>query len=59
VSGSKEETKEYGYWPWQPQRRRAQTFQRQTKMMGKNRWTRRSKASGKFMPQKKAGSKEV
>jgi hypothetical protein len=32
--------------------------QRQTKMMGKKRWTKRSKASGKFMSQKKAGAKK-
>jgi hypothetical protein len=32
--------------------------QRQTKLMGQKRWTKRSKASGEFMSQKKAGAKK-
>jgi hypothetical protein len=32
--------------------------QRQTKMMGQNRWTKRSKASGEFLSQKKPGTKK-
>jgi hypothetical protein len=31
--------------------------QRQTKMMGQKRWTKRSRASGEFMSQKKRGTK--
>ena len=31
--------------------------QRQTKVMGQKRWTKRSKASGEFMSQKKPGAK--
>ena len=32
--------------------------QRQTKMMGQKRWTKRSRASGEFMSQKKPGTKK-
>jgi hypothetical protein len=32
--------------------------QRQTKLLGQRRWTKRSKASGEFMSQKKAGAKK-
>ncbi len=32
--------------------------QRQTKMMDQKRWTKRSKASGEFMSQKKPGTKK-
>jgi hypothetical protein len=32
--------------------------QRQTKMMGQKRWTKRSKASGEFLSQKKPGTKK-
>jgi hypothetical protein len=32
--------------------------QRQTKMMGQKRWTKRSRASGEFMSQKKPGRRE-
>jgi hypothetical protein len=32
--------------------------QRQTKMMGQKRWTKRSRASGEFMSQKKSSSKK-
>jgi hypothetical protein len=32
--------------------------QRQTKMMGQKRWTKRSKASGEFMSQKKPRAKK-
>jgi hypothetical protein len=32
--------------------------QRQTKMMGQKRWTKRSKASGEFMSQKKPAAKK-
>ena len=32
--------------------------QRQTKMMGVKRWTKRSRASGEFMSQKKPGTKK-
>jgi hypothetical protein len=32
--------------------------QRQTKMMGQKRWTKRSRASGEFMSQKNPGTKK-
>jgi hypothetical protein len=32
--------------------------QRQTKMMGQKRWTKRSRATGEFMSQKKPGTKK-
>ena len=32
--------------------------QRPTKMMGQKRWTKRSRASGEFMSQKKPGTKK-
>ena len=32
--------------------------QRQTKTMGQKRWTKRSRASGEFMSQKKPGTKK-
>jgi hypothetical protein len=32
--------------------------QRQTELIGQKRWTKRSKASGEFMSQKKAGAKK-
>ena len=32
--------------------------QPQTKMMGQRRWTKRSRASGEFMSQKKPGTKK-
>jgi hypothetical protein len=32
--------------------------QRQTKMTGQKRWTKRSRASGEFMSQKKPGTKK-
>ena len=32
--------------------------QRQTKMMGQKRWTKRSRASGEFMSQKYPGTKK-
>ena len=32
--------------------------QRQTKMMGQKRWTKRSRTSGEFMSQKKPGTKK-
>jgi hypothetical protein len=32
--------------------------QRQTKMVGQKRWTKRSRASGEFMSQKKPGVKK-
>jgi hypothetical protein len=32
--------------------------QRQTKMMGQKRWTKRSRGSGEFMSQKKPGTKK-
>jgi hypothetical protein len=32
--------------------------QRKTKMMGKKRWTKRSRRSGEFMAQKKPGAKK-
>jgi hypothetical protein len=32
--------------------------QRQTKMMGQRRWTKRSRASGEFMSQKMPGTKK-
>jgi hypothetical protein len=32
--------------------------QRQTKMMGQKRWTKRSKASGEFLSQKKPDTKK-
>jgi hypothetical protein len=33
-------------------------LQRRIKMMGQKRWTKRSRASGKFMSQKKPGAKK-
>jgi hypothetical protein len=32
--------------------------QRQTKVMGQKRWTKRSRSSGEFMSQKKPGTKK-
>ena len=32
--------------------------QRQTKLMGQKRWTKRSRSSGEFMSQKKAGARK-
>jgi hypothetical protein len=39
-------------------RKGAVSSQRQTKVMGQKRWTKRSRASGEFMSQKKPGTKK-
>jgi hypothetical protein len=40
------------------QRGSQETLQRQTKLMGQKRWTKRTRSSGEFMSQKRPGARK-